>query len=508
MTRLMRGGLPRRAVGGVVTIVLTAGAPIDARAITGGPGTASLPATPARSATRSGAPGSIDGIGAEHVVAPASLYAALAALAARHNIPSFSRQTKLACSACHYQFPQLTPFGRLFKLNGYTLTGLQTIGQPTDTAGSQSLKLAPIPPASAMVVASMTTLKKAIPNTQNNTASFPQEFSLFLAGQVTPNVGAFTQFTYEDVDGSFGIDMVDLRYAQQTSLGGRDLLFGVTVHNNPTAQDVWNTVPAWGYPFMASAVAPSPLASTIVDDMLGQQVIGLGAYSLWNGALYTELTGYRSAPQGTSQPLDSSATNTTHGVAPYWRVALQREGPRLYAMLGTFGLAAQLYPTGVTGSTNHYTDVGVDAQVERRIGVTGAVIGRATFIHERQRLTGSLAASPATASVESNSLNTVRANVSVVPTLRSAFTLGAFETTGRTADDVAYPADPVTGSATGSPDTAGLIGEVVYNAWQNTRVGAQYVAYGKFNGKRGMYDGAGRRAADNDALYLYFWVAF
>ena len=176
-------------------------------------------------------------------------------------------------------------------------------------------------------------------------------------------------------------------------------------------------------------------------------------------------------------------------------------------MLGTFGLAAQLYPTGVTGSTNHYTDVGVDAQVERRIGIGGAVIGRATFIHERQRLTGSLAESPAMASVESQSLNTVRANVSVVPTLRSAFTLGAFGTSGST-DDVAYPADPVTGSATGSPDTSGLIGEIVYNAWQNTRVGAQYVAYGKFNGKRGVYDGAGRRAADNDALYLYFWVAF
>ena len=34
-------------------------------------------------------------------------------------IPAFSRQTGLACSACHYQFPQLTPFGRQFKLNGY-----------------------------------------------------------------------------------------------------------------------------------------------------------------------------------------------------------------------------------------------------------------------------------------------------------------------------------------------------------------------------------------------------
>jgi len=62
----------------------------------------------------------IPGIRATHTVAPAALYLALAKL----YVPSFTRQTGLACSACHYQFPQLTPFGRLFKLNGYTLTGL------------------------------------------------------------------------------------------------------------------------------------------------------------------------------------------------------------------------------------------------------------------------------------------------------------------------------------------------------------------------------------------------
>ena len=76
------------------------------------------------------------GIPATRAVAPASLIAALAAV--HRNIPAFSRQTGLACSSCHYQFPQLTPFGRLFKLNGYTLTGLQTIGQPGDSAGKES----------------------------------------------------------------------------------------------------------------------------------------------------------------------------------------------------------------------------------------------------------------------------------------------------------------------------------------------------------------------------------
>ena len=36
-------------------------------------------------------------------------------------LPSFARQTGLGCGTCHTEFPQLTPFGRRFKILGYTL---------------------------------------------------------------------------------------------------------------------------------------------------------------------------------------------------------------------------------------------------------------------------------------------------------------------------------------------------------------------------------------------------
>ena len=36
-------------------------------------------------------------------------------------VPSYARQTGLACEACHTVFPQLTPFGRVFKASGYTI---------------------------------------------------------------------------------------------------------------------------------------------------------------------------------------------------------------------------------------------------------------------------------------------------------------------------------------------------------------------------------------------------
>lgn len=445
----------------------------------------------------------VPGIARDHMVAPASLLAALTAV--HRGIPSFSRQTKLACSACHYQFPQLTPFGRLFKLNGYTLTGLETIGQPADTT-SETLKLAPIPPASAMLVTSFTHLSEEVPATQNNTASFPQQFSLFLAGQVTPKVGAFTQFTYAATDGNFGIDNVDVRYATHISFASRDLLFGLTVHNNPTVQDVWNTTPAWGYPFISSEVAPSPSASPIIEGTLSQQVVGVGAYSLWDNVLYTELTAYRSAPQGTAEPLDSTATNATKGVTPYWRVALQHQYPSTYLMLGTFGLASQLYPTGITGPINRYTDVGADAQVEQKVE-QGALIGRLTYIHESQTLNAARAAAPPTADFLKNTLETFRASASYVPTLRYGASLQYFLTSGTT-DPALYPPAATTGSRTGNPGSSGFLGELTYNPWQNTRLGAQYVLYGKFNGAATNYDAAGRNASTNNTLYLYLWVAF
>src|ERR1019366_10242125 len=41
-------------------------------------------------------------------------------------LPSYARQTGQACAACHNGFPELTPYGRLFKLNGYVFGGGQS----------------------------------------------------------------------------------------------------------------------------------------------------------------------------------------------------------------------------------------------------------------------------------------------------------------------------------------------------------------------------------------------
>lgn len=414
----------------------------------------------------------------------------------REVIPSFSRQTGLRCNQCHTTFPQLTPFGRRFKLNGYTLTGLQLI-EAGDTS-EQPLKIDLIPPVSTMIEASVTETKRAPGGTQNGDAEFPQQLSLFLGEEITPSLGTFLQFTYHAASGSFGMDNADIRYANHGRLATKELIYGFSLNNNPTVQDVWNSTPAWRFPFASSSVAPTPAAATLVDGTMGQRVLGLGGYGLWDNRVYGEFSVYRSAPQGGPHPPDSSATHTLKGIAPYWRAVLQHGWRGQYLEVGTYGMSTPLYPTGVTGATDRFTDVAFDAQYERRLGL-GQVTAHTTWIHETRALdasfAGGAAASPSTI------LNTFKIDGSYYTPGRLGFTLAYFSTTGD-ADTLLYA-----GNTTKRPNSNGVIGELDFLPWLNTRFTLQYVAYDRFNGARRAYDGV-RNASDNNTLYLLAWLVF
>ena len=99
------------------------------------------------------------------------------------------------------------------------------------------------------------------------------QVSFFYAGQLFSKVGTFTQGTYDGVSRQWAWDNVDLRFADATTLGGRDFVYGVTLNNNPTVQDLWNTTPAWGYPYASSGLAPTPAAATLVQGAFSQQVV-------------------------------------------------------------------------------------------------------------------------------------------------------------------------------------------------------------------------------------------
>jgi len=301
-----------------------------------------------------------------------------------------------------------------------------------------------------------------------------------------------------------GIDNAEIRYASRTQLASKELIYGLPLNNNPTMQDVWNTVPAWRFPFASSEVAPTPLAAPLLDGALAQQVAGLGGYAMYNGLFYAEYGAYRSAAQGGAHPPDSSATNTISGAASYWRAFIQHTSGDNSFMVGTYGIAANLFPAGVVGAVNRYSDFAIDAQFESRIGGTN-LNAHGSWVRENQHLDATFAADGSANAT--NTLKELRLDAGMISASRLGVTLGYFNITGTT-DPLLYGGAPVQGSATGSPNSAGAIGEISIMPWLNTRLALQYVAYNKFNGAKLNYDGFGRNASDNNVLYLLAWLAF
>jgi hypothetical protein len=132
-----------------------------------------------------------------------------------------------------------------------------------------------------MVLISNTSYQSSPPGTQNNTAGFPQQLSIFLAGSFAPHFGGFSQVTYTHSDDHFGMDNTDLRFANHGKVAGADVDYGVTVNNNPTVQDLWNSTPAWGFPWISSASTVGPIASPVINGGLAQDVAGAGGYAMW-----------------------------------------------------------------------------------------------------------------------------------------------------------------------------------------------------------------------------------
>ncbi len=417
--------------------------------------------------------------------------------------PGFARQTGMSCTACHTVFPQLNSFGRLFKLNGYTLATVATIDE-NDENGKNRLKLLSFSPFAVMAQASFSHLNRELPGKQNNNVEFPQQLSMFFSGMITPGLGAFIQFTYDQQGAAFGIDNVDIRYSNQTKFASKELIYGITLNNNPTVQDIWNTIPAWGYPYASSPVAPSPSASTMIEGGLAQQVAGLGAYSLFNNLVYTEFSLYRSAPQGAPDPPGNEAGMIIKGVAPYWRLAFQHQWSAFYAEIGTYGLYSGIFPTGVSGRTDNYTDIGVDLQIEHPFK-GGNFILHSTLIHEIQKLSASFIGG--NSQNEKNLLNSFKIDGSAFFNKGYGFTLAYFLTNGTT-DNILYTPGPVDGSRAGKPDSDGFILQLNCIPWHNTQFSLQYVMNNKFNGGKNNYDDNNRNASSNNVLYLLTWINF
>ena len=421
-------------------------------------------------------------------------------------VPSYARQTGLACSGCHYTPPELNPAGRRFKLTGYVDRADETKVIKADGGKKHAaLDLLASLPLSVMLDTSFTSTKSPVPGTQNGSFELPQDISLFLSGAWTSHIGSFMQVTYDTQADHFGMDNTDIRYASITKLGGKEFVYGVDLNNNPTVEDLWNSTPAWSFPWIASDWAPTPNASPIINGGLAQDVGGIGAYGMWNNHLYIDGHVYRSEHVGTAQPFDGSGANTIRGVAPYWRVAWQELTGKTQYEFGTYGIHVQATPNAVTGPKDAYTDYAFDTQIDRTMFRTDVLSFRATYIRENSNLLASLAAGAA--SQASHHLNTVLANAEYHIGNKYTGTFGWFNTTG-TSDAGLYPSGAVSGNFNGDPRGAGYIANFTYWPWQNLLLGAQYTGYTRFNGASTNYDGAGRNAGANNTVYLDAKIIF
>ena len=329
---------------------------------------------------------------------------ALAALPIKASaVPSYARQTGLACEACHTVFPQLTPFGRVFKASGYTMFNTLKV-EDINSLKKSTLSLSEIPPVSVMVMASTSFGAKANdPNSSATSTDFPQQFSLFYAGRITDNVGAFVQLTYDDQSGTVGIDNTDIRFADVANVDGHNVIYGASLNNNPTVQDLWNTAPAWSQPFIGSPALQSPATITQIEAPLAQVVAGLTAYTYIDQSFYLEAGAYRSALQGASVASNGNTNNNViSGMAPYWRAAYEHDWGKNSWEFGTLGLYTSLEnpitPAGnainkslSNAPTDKFLDAGLDTQYQY-IDDDDQFTLDARWIHENQNLDGSYAA--------------------------------------------------------------------------------------------------------------------
>src|SRR5215469_10085578 len=444
-------------------------------------------------------------------------------------LPSFARQTGQPCGTCHTDFAGLTPFGRRFKINGYTSGGGQyrTTFFPFDDSTKDSQKTW-VPPISMMSIVGFTHTATdmpppADPFAPNDNISIPP-LSFFWGGAITDHIGAFAQLTYSQEPSAAGIgadpfvhawswDNTDVRYADSTSLGKMNITYGITANNNPTVQDPWNTTPAWGFPYAVSPFGAGFGPGPIIDGAFAAHVGGVGGYVYIDGLIYLEASIYRTLSPGAQNALgaDPFGAPGLLNAAPYWRAAFEPHWGPHWLEVGTFGMVANVHPfvnpgtpdTSVFSQTDKLTDIGVDAQYQYQ-GSNFWLTLRGSFIHEYQKLDASfplgLVANPKL------ELNEARAYASLAYGNNNRIILtGQYFTSWGSPDSIIFGSSP-----NFSPATSGWITEIAYIPfissfspgwpWFNTRIGLQYTWYDRFNG-------TSVGASTNNTLFAYVWLA-
>ena len=443
-------------------------------------------------------------------------------------LPSFTEQTQQPCASCHLNFGELTPVGRKFKLMGYARGNRVT---PLSVNGTVSLTK--ISNTDSSVDPSVSLPK--------NGKVLPEELNVFVAGKITDQVGSNLKLTANAINttplfASSGVqtgtkvgkdvflDNSEIRFAQSGQLNKTPMVWGVTLNNAPSTQDLWSTTPGHGFPYRTSSLLNAwgmgqfgP--ASMIDGGMNSQVLGVGMFAMLDDVWYAELTSYhgsKTAIPALEVANASNAVSTSNN--PYWRLAWNPVVGANSWMVGAFGMVSKLSRDRlVTGSSSgKYTDIGIDAQYQF-ITPSHSWSAQASLIQEKADWSARGVGTNHDAQV--STLNTFKTKV----TYDFARTYGAtwfgFASNGST-DSLywAYSATATTGacnqnsstlaycSSNGIPNTAGQGFEIYYAPVPQLRINLQQTYYRSFLGGRTFIDntsGNSRAASDNNLTYLY-----
>lgn len=247
-------------------------------------------------------------------------------------------------------------------------------------------------------------------------------------------------------------------------------------------------------------------------------MLGLTGYGWLGHKLYIEGGGYSSPASRTLRFLGMDPTDpgSLHGIAPYGRIAYQDTLGGGTIEIGGNILNAAIFPgrDRSTGSTDRYTDWGIDSSWIKTFGSNDAITANVRFEHEH----GNLRASCRLELIgDGTDLGCARYHL--------AEWRAAVRYTWHGKVGISFSPFSISGSqnsnlfdGNGRPDSNGVMGQVDFTPWGagdsplgpllNTRVGIQYTLYGKFNGRKHNFDFAGTNAADNNAFRAFLWIAF
>ncbi len=232
-------------------------------------------------------------------------------------VPSYARQVKKPCTACHTIWPNLTQYGRQFKVKAYT-----DVSPDWEMITKDNLNLATIAPFSARVIAFPNV--NGDPGSGNSSSSAIDALQLFVASRVYDYAGVFASAEWSPDTDTIGVPTVKVAFQYPISEG--NTIGFVAFKGLSAAADPFNSLGgrdralAWG-----DESLPSILTAGWAFDFWSEGNIGFVAHGYFVGnRLYAAIGTMRGglssdAPAGLSNSM--SPTSDTDPYDYYARVA-------------------------------------------------------------------------------------------------------------------------------------------------------------------------------------------